>query len=68
MGNFLRSILVEDESGAHLMLYEFQDRKPLFSFMRKSRRVELGTGEHIECLDANTFVIAETGERLTRVK
>ncbi len=68
MGNFLRSILVEDESGAQLMLYEYQDRRPVFNFMRKARRVELGTGERVECVDANTFVIVETGESLKRVK
>ncbi len=68
MGRFIRSILVEDTSGAHLILYEYQPVASIFRFRRKPRRLELGEGEPVESIDANNFTITSTGEKLTRAK
>ncbi|MEA3080370.1 MAG: hypothetical protein QOD54_38 [Sphingomonadales bacterium] len=64
----MRSILVEDASGAQLMLYEYQDRGPVMSLYRLESRFELETGEQAEVVDENTFVVKRTGERLLRVR
>ena len=67
MGKYVRSILVEDASGAQFMLYEYLDNRPMMSPFRAGRRFELETGEQAEAVDDNTFELKRTGERLVRV-
>jgi hypothetical protein len=63
----MRSILVEDASGAQFILYEFVDRGPVMSLFREQSRFQLDTGEKAEWVDENTFVVVSTGEKLARV-
>jgi hypothetical protein len=63
----MRSILVEDASGAQFILYEFVDRGPIMSLFREEKRFQLDTGELAERVDENTFAVISTGERLMRV-
>jgi hypothetical protein len=58
----VRKVPVTDRNGDELTLYEFQDRR----FLRKVRRWKLCTGELVE-ERGDGFVIAVTGERLTKV-
>jgi hypothetical protein len=60
---FLRSIPVKDANGDELTVYEFHERR----FLRKLRRMELCTGEPVEAVDDQVFVLVSTGEKLTRV-
>ena len=62
--NYVRSIPVEDVNGDQLVVYEFQERRFLFW---KMRRFELDTGELVRLLDETKFVVAATGERLSRM-
>jgi hypothetical protein len=57
-------ILVEDASGARFYVHEYRGRR---TFLRV-RRFMLDTGEQVRRVDARSFVIAATGERLTRVE
>jgi hypothetical protein len=68
VGKYLRSILVEDPSGAQFMLYEFAERGPIMSLFRDVSRFELETGEPAEWIDERTFAVRSTGERLVRVE
>jgi hypothetical protein len=68
VGKYVRSILVEDASGAQFNLYEFLDRRPVLGLARKARRYELETGEAAEPVDDDMFAIVATGERLVRVQ
>jgi hypothetical protein len=61
---YVRSIPVEDENGDQLVVYEFQERRFLFW---KVRRFELDTGEFVRLVDEARFVVAATGERLSRI-
>jgi hypothetical protein len=61
--SYVRSILVEDANGEELIVYEFHDRR----FLRKVRRMKLDTGELVEALCPNSFVITATGEKLVRL-
>lgn len=61
--SYVRSIPVTDANGDQLTLYEFQERR----FIKKVRRLNLDTGELVEAIGANSFVIVATGERLTRL-
>ena len=56
-------ILVQDANGYDYQLHEYESRR---LFARSSHFV-LDTGEPVERIDANTFVITATGEKLTRV-
>jgi hypothetical protein len=56
-------ILVEDGSGARFYVHEYHGRR---TFLRV-RRYILDTGEPVNRVDGDTFAIASTGERLTRV-
>lgn len=60
---YLRSILVEDSSGAQFVVYEFKRRR----FLGTENLFKLDTGEALEVIDDNTFQILQTGERLVRV-
>ena len=67
MGKFVRSIPVEDVSGAQFELHEYVIRKPVFGFTRWTRRFVLDTGEEAQPVDENTFALLGTGERFCRV-
>lgn len=55
-------IAVEDANGVHLDLHEFSCRR----FLRRISRFELDTGELVERIDRDHYVIASTGETLVR--
>ena len=59
----VRSIRVRDANGDELIVYEIRVRK----WLRTVRRMKLCTGEHVEPLDDETFVLPATGEKLVRV-
>ena len=61
---YMRSIRVEDANGDQLVVYEFQDRH---FFIWKVRRFELDTGESVKLLNERHFVVAATGEKLSRM-
>jgi hypothetical protein len=56
-------ILVEDAEGSRFHVHEYRGRRTLF----RARRYVLDTGESVRRLDAHTFVVERTGERLMRV-
>lgn len=60
---YVRSIPVRDENGVDLTVHEFQERR----FLVKVRRLELCTGEEVNNVDDDTFVVAATGELLKRL-
>jgi hypothetical protein len=62
---YLRTILVEDASGAQFELYEYRIRRRTFGLPRP--HFELDTGETAKWVDANTFELTTTGERFVRV-
>ena len=66
MGSYVRSILVEDASGARFQMHEYLVRERVFDYIRKRRRFTLDTGEHAEIADAHTFRLIRTGETLVR--
>jgi hypothetical protein len=55
-------ILVRDASGYDYQVHEYRSRR----FLKRRSRFALDTGEAVERLDADTFVVSATGERLTR--
>ena len=59
----VRSIPVMDANGDELTVYEIRHRR----LLRTVRRLKLCTGEPVEALDDETFLVAGTGERLVRV-
>jgi hypothetical protein len=60
---YLRSIRVEDASGAQFVVYEFGRGL----FLIRHSRFELDTGEALKTIDNNTFEIVTTREYLVRV-
>ena len=67
MRKHCNSIPVKKANGEELIVYEVWGEPRLFGLIA-DYRLELSTGETIELVDENTFVIVRTGERLTRVK
>ena len=63
MESYSGRILVEDSSGARFYVHEYRGRR---TFLRMKRYV-LDTGEAVRVVDAGTFEISTTGERLRRV-
>jgi hypothetical protein len=61
--DFQRGIPVRDANGDELTVYEFHERR----FLRRVRRMKLCTGEPVEAVDENVFVLIGTGEKLTRI-
>jgi hypothetical protein len=59
----VRSIRVEDASGAQFELHEFLAR----GLIRSTRVFELDTGEAVRLVDADTFALASTGEPFLRI-
>lgn len=68
MGSYVRSILVEDASGAQFQMHEYLVRERVFDYVRKRRRFQLDTGEHAEEADRHTFRVIATGETLVRAQ
>ena len=64
MDSYSGRILVEDASGARFFVHEYRGRKTFLPV----RRYMLDTGEPIRRIDAQTFEITTTGERLQRVE
>lgn len=65
--SYVRSILVEDASGAQFMIHEYLDGGPVMALFLEQRRFVLDTGEEAEIVDDNTFAVKRTGERLVRI-
>ena len=63
MESYSGRILVEDASGARFYVHEYHGRRTFF----RTQRYMLDTGEPVRRLDADTFMIEKTGERLVRV-
>ena len=63
MIRYVRSIPVEDASGARFEVHEFVARR----WIRTARTFELDTGEPARPIDDNTFALVRTGEPLVRV-
>ena len=64
MESYSGGILVEDAHGSRFFVHEYRGRR---TFLRMKRYM-LETGEQVRRVDARTFEIVETGERLTRVE
>lgn len=56
-------IPVEDASGCRFKVHQFSGRR----FFSRVARFELETGEAVDRIDADTFIITATGEGLVRV-
>jgi hypothetical protein len=72
MEDVIEAIPVSDANGDELTLYEYQGFVPILTVLglRRgggNRRLALDTGERVRRVDANTFVIIETGQPLFRV-
>ncbi|MBV9528329.1 hypothetical protein [Sphingomonas sp.] len=57
------AIPVIDGNGDHVTIYQFEDRR----FIRHVRRFKLDTGDAVERIDDETFVLAN-GETLRRLR
>lgn len=66
MGSHFRAIPVTDRNGDELIVYETVERMGIFGFAAK-KRLSLCTGESVERIDEDSFVVTATGERLIRV-
>lgn len=64
------AIPVVDGNGDQLNVYrrEHKSRLPVVGITRKMISYELDTGERVDSLDTDTFILKQTGEKLTRVK
>lgn len=60
---YVGRILVEDASGCRFDIHQYRKRRLLF----RVTKFALDTGEEVQRLDANTFVIASTREPLILV-
>lgn len=65
MGSRFTAIPVRDAKGDELTVYEIRDRTGMFGLIG-DKRLELCTGELVEAVGPDTFVVLATGERLTR--
>lgn len=63
MESYSGRILVEDAEGSHFYVHEYRGRRTFLP----TRRYVLETGEPVHRVDARTFTITATGEKLTRV-
>ena len=64
---YVRTIRVEDASGAQFRMHEFVGRRTFFWISRDEPEFELDTGEPARVVDDNTFQLTSTGEHLTRL-
>jgi hypothetical protein len=63
MVEYAATHVVEDASGARFQLYEYRGSR----FFLRVRKFVLDTGEPVERVDFDNYVIAKTGETLVRV-
>jgi hypothetical protein len=63
LSKYVRSIRVEDASGAQFDVHEFV----IGSWLWRARRFQLDSGETARLVDHNTFALVSTGEPLMRV-
>lgn len=63
MERYSGRILVEDAEGVRHYVHEYRGRRTFLPV----KRYMLETGEQVQRVDAHSFVIEKTGERLTRV-
>jgi len=73
LDNVIRAIPVRDGNGDALTLNEYQQFVPHLTMRGVDRaggmkRLALDTGEAVQRVDDDHFVIVATGERLTRIK
>ena len=61
------AIPVTDRNGNPLIIYEIWGRRSLFGLVAQ-HRLELSTGELVEEIDEDSFIVVATGERLTRTR
>jgi len=61
---YVRSIRVEDASGAQFELHEFV----IGAWIWKRQRLQLDTGELARAIDPDTFALLSTGEHFVRVE
>ena len=66
MSKRFNAIPVLDANGDQLTVYEIWD-SPRFFGLVVDKRLELCTGELVEPVCDTTFIVAATGERLTRL-
>ena len=64
MESYSGRILVEDADGSRFYVHEYRGRRTFLL----TKRYMLETGEQVQRVDARTFEIVRTGERLTRVE
>lgn len=67
MADNVTEIPAEDRNGNQITIYEIWGPRRLFGLVAH-HRLELDTGELVDELDEDSFVIVATGERLTRIK
>jgi hypothetical protein len=60
---YVGRILAEDASGCRFEIHQYRERR----FFARVTRFVLDTGEEVQRLDANTFVIAGTRETLALI-
>lgn len=73
MGTLVRAIPVGDANGDELILYEYRERVPWLTifglrFMRTVRRMTLCTGEPVDYVDEDNFLLVSSGEKLRRIE
>lgn len=60
---YVGRILVEDASGCRFEIHQYRERR----LLSRVTRFALDTGEEVQRLDANTFLIATTRETLALI-
>lgn len=63
MTRYAGTLLVEDASGCRFQIYEYHGRH----FFSRERKFVLDTGELVQRVDFDNYVVANTGETLVRV-
>jgi hypothetical protein len=70
MGRVTKGIPVRDSNGDRLLVYAMDEegRVPIIGLRRKFVRFELETGERVQLIDDDTFLLIDSGEKLMRLK
>ena len=56
-------VIVENASGCRFQLYEYRGRR----FLKEVRRFVLETGQAVQRVDFDNYLVSKTGETLVRV-
>ena len=67
MAEKVTTIPAQDRNGNQVVIHEVWGPRRLFGLIAH-HRLELDTGELVEELDEDSFLVVATGERLMRVK